>query len=98
MDLDPEDYELLGFGAPGFDTTANQFDKRVRQRLLDLRERYGKEWRQSPEGRRLRKEARERFMQTEKGKEMRARAWAKYYAKNRVKLVEQNRARRKAQK
>jgi hypothetical protein len=66
--------------------------------VLGFGEQYGKSWRDSPEGRRLRKDARKRFMQTDKGKEMRARVWAKYYEKHRLKLIEQNRQRRKAER
>lgn len=95
--LDEDDYEALGYGS-GFQVTAEQVDKKVRQRLLWLKEQYGKAWRDSPEGRSLRRLAKARFMKTDKGKEMRARSWAKYYEKNRVALIEKNRQRRKAER
>lgn len=97
MELDDEDYELLGYG-DSYAVTAQQVDSRVRQRLIWLKTRYGKEWRDSPEGRKLRKDARARFMKTDKGKALRARVWKTYYEKNRAALIEKNRQRRKAER
>lgn len=110
MDLDDEDYELLGYGVgPPIEEAIAKYVSLMRERRNERdRESYKlpetkkyryqhlKKWRaKNPE---KVKAIDKKYFASAKGKSNKAKSWKRYYAVKRVELIEKNRARRAAQK
>lgn len=110
LTLDDEDYELLGYGQE----RQYEEEAAFITRTLDVQARAAKEnYKLDPQTRENRLEQLKRwrrreptkyrngqrkYWESDKGKVVKARAWAKYYEKNRAELVRKNKERRAAQK
>ena len=88
LELDEEDYALLGFGQE----RAYERILHVGIQRLKVRSALTMLW--AKENPKKKAAIDKKYEQSARGKQVRAKKWARYYAKNKKRLIEQNKMRR----